>query len=724
MVIRRKMFIIISLAFAGIVIIFGLSGFLLLRGFSTAEDEEVRGNVLRAGAVFTSAIDNLAVKVHDWSAWDDTYEFIQDHNADYVQSNLAAESLQSVGVNMIIFIDRAGNLVKSKSIDINTLTDVPIPTKLMPYLQSGSPLIRYDDLDGVQKGVIALPEGLLMVAARPIETSKQEGPMRGTIIFGKYIDQPFIAGLSKTIDFPLSIEPYNAFTTPTDFLQAKRFFEKGDTTAVLPTDQTNIAGYMVMLGVDGQPVLMLRALMDRHTLALGRNTILTYLIFIFFTLVIISIGMWFLIDKFVLSRMSRLTSLVATSSLDHEPNITLPGNDEFSNLAKVINTLTTKLQQSVEYLAEAKAKDEAILAGIGDGLVAIDTEGRVVLTNGAFETILGLKSSEVQGKKFTDIVHVTNEKGEPMPASKRLVEEAIHKKSRTTTTKSSYYKRKDGSVFPVSITISPIIQGEEFLGAVEIFRDSTKEKAVDKAKTEFVSLASHQLRTPLTAINWYAEMLLAGDAGAITPAQERYLKEIYSGNQRMVELVNALLNVSRLELGTFVIEAEPTDAVVLTQSVIREQEPLLQEKQIKLATSFEKNLPLIKVDPKLLRMIVQNLVSNAIKYTPNNGQIDLTIGMGTENNEIRLTVSDTGYGIPKDQQDKIFTKLFRADNARSKDTEGTGLGLYIVKSIVEHSGGKVWFESVEHKGTIFTVTLPVQGRDTLQTHGTEHLRSR
>lgn len=249
--------------------------------------------------------------------------------------------------------------------------------------------------------------------------------------------------------------------------------------------------------------------------------------------------------------------------------------------------------------------------------------------------------------------------------------------------------------------------------------DITHDKEIDQAKSEFVSLASHQLRTPLSAINWYAEMLLNGDAGELNNDQKKYLQEIYDGNQRMVDLVNSLLNVSRLELGTFVVEPEPTNVVDLSKSVIEEQQPQLLTRKQKLTVSISDNLPIISVDPKLLRMVMQNLLSNAIKYTNEGGKISFDMQLDNEGKNLVIIVSDNGLGIPKEQQDKIFTKLFRADNVKESDTEGTGLGLYIVKSVVEHSGGSIVFESPykvetsegekEEQGTRFTVKLPLTG---------------
>jgi signal transduction histidine kinase len=230
----------------------------------------------------------------------------------------------------------------------------------------------------------------------------------------------------------------------------------------------------------------------------------------------------------------------------------------------------------------------------------------------------------------------------------------------------------------------------------------TKEQEVDRAKTEFVSLASHQLRTPLSSINWYTEMLLAGDAGEINDEQKKFLTEVYKGNQRMVELINALLNVSRLELGTFAVDPEDTDVIALAQSVLDEQMPQIHERNIQLSTHLAPGTPHLLADPKLLRMVLQNLVSNAVKYTLPGGSLSVRVEPDADN--IAITVADTGLGIPKEEQGRIFSKLFRATNARTSDT-----GLYIVKSVVENAGGTIHFESTEGKGTTFFIKLPKTG---------------
>ena len=240
----------------------------------------------------------------------------------------------------------------------------------------------------------------------------------------------------------------------------------------------------------------------------------------------------------------------------------------------------------------------------------------------------------------------------------------------------------------------------------KILKDNLELKSLDLAKDEFVSIASHQLRTPLTALKGYTGMLLDGDAGPMNDKQHEYLGEIKNANDRMIGLITALLNVSRVDLGVFVVEPEPVNFEEVAQSVLKELEMKMKDKKLQVETNFEK-LPLINADLKITRMIFQNLLSNALKYTPPEGKISLNVKK--DNSNIIISVADTGYGVPTAVQSKIFTKMFRADNARQKDPEGTGLGLYIIKATVEQTGGKIWFESIENKGSTFYVSIPLLG---------------
>ncbi|MBI2450812.1 MAG: PAS domain-containing sensor histidine kinase [Parcubacteria group bacterium] len=249
-----------------------------------------------------------------------------------------------------------------------------------------------------------------------------------------------------------------------------------------------------------------------------------------------------------------------------------------------------------------------------------------------------------------------------------------------------------------------------------------KEQELNRAKSEFVSLASHQLKTPLTVIKWYIEMIHAGYADKSPDKQKEYLGKIYSNTRRMVELIDAFLNVSRLELGVFSVKNEPVNLREKMDMILRDLAPKIKEKNLKLSKSYspkESKLPtpvaeqsslrgtagqaksnfLLSTDPKMIQIIFDNLISNAVKYTPPDGEIQ--VKMQKKGNEILISVVDSGIGIPEDQQSKIFTKFFRADNVAGEKVhpelvervDGTGLGLYLVKSMVEKIGGKIWFRS-------------------------------
>lgn len=379
---------------------------------------------------------------------------------------------------------------------------------------------------------------------------------------------------------------------------------------------------------------------------------------------------------------------------------------------------TVDLQKERQSIISLNKKDEAILGSIGEGLIGLNEQGTIEFVNNAACQQLGFSKDEMLGKSFNEILRATDMQGQAIPKENRPLEKAMAGNRPISTT--IQYARKDNVVFPARINVAPIKDTTgKVIGAIEVFQDVTKELELDKAKSEFVSLASHQLRTPLSAINWYAEMLLNGDAGKINKEQAEYLKEIFDGNKRMVELVDSLLNVSRLEVGK--LKNEPVDTVItdIADSLEKELAVSIKTHKIDYHRDVEPKLPTLFADPKLIRIILQNLLSNAIKYTPDSGKVRLTLRRASAQ-DIReadvprgsdyfyIGVSDTGYGIPEGQKSKIFEKLFRADNVRKLDVEGTGLGLYIVQEITKLFGGHVWFDTKEGHGTTFHVVIPVK----------------
>jgi len=269
-------------------------------------------------------------------------------------------------------------------------------------------------------------------------------------------------------------------------------------------------------------------------------------------------------------------------------------------------------------------------------------------------------------------------------------------------------RRKTGEEYVVMARFYPLLDKRgEVIFFVGVETDMTKLKEMDRLKSEFVSIASHQLRTPLTGIKWFSELLLNGKAGALSGEQKDFVKQIFDSNDRMIKLVDDLLDVSHIdESGKFKIILESGDFSKIIKEVVDQQKIQAKIKSIKIALSSEclKKM-MLKVDESKIEQAMQNILSNAIKYSPNGSTI--FVNCDKKDGQYVCSFKDKGIGIPLYQQHRMFEKFFRADNVITVGS-GTGLGLYIARHIVEGHGGKMWFESKENKGTTVYFSLPIK----------------
>ncbi|HEX4104010.1 MAG TPA: MASE1 domain-containing protein [Candidatus Paceibacterota bacterium] len=363
-----------------------------------------------------------------------------------------------------------------------------------------------------------------------------------------------------------------------------------------------------------------------------------------------------------------------------------------------------------ERMEQEKAVDAAIIASVGDGLIVTDQEGNIALVNPQAEKFLGWRAEEIVGKKYYDVIQVQNEDGVTVALSERPLVKTVAERKRIASGPmfaTRYYVRKDGGRFPVSFTKTPVMLGGEVIGTIEIFRDATKGVEIDRTKSEFVSLAAHQLRTPLSIIAMHAELLKKQGQLFGNHDEEMcvdYATEIHDVAMRMADLINDLLNVSRIDTQTLVVTPGSVNVRRLVDGILREMAFKFSSRNITVRTNYPDPAPELVTDPHLLEIIVENLLGNAVKYTPEGGRVSIVVR--EEELDIVVTITDTGHGIPHAQHGEVFKKFFRADNARRMASEGTGLGLYIVKSVVERLGGSISFESREGEGTSFVVHIP------------------
>lgn len=340
---------------------------------------------------------------------------------------------------------------------------------------------------------------------------------------------------------------------------------------------------------------------------------------------------------------------------------------------------------------------------MGDGAITTDEFGRITRVNTAARKILGFYKTELIGKHFMKALVAETFEGDPISIIDRPITQAFI--TGKPAAGKVNYRTKTGKLLPVDVNVSPIMIDGRPVGAIEVFRDISIEQEVDRMKSEFISLASHQLRTPLTAIKTYTHMLNDGYMGKLSKPQRDSLQTVIGATDRMNELISILLNITRVENGTLIIRQQNVNLKTLIDEITPELALLANSKSINLATKFTGDGPInIKTDASILEQIIANLMTNALKYTPRKGRVSLTIEL--EKDTVLFKVRDNGWGIPDSAKSKVFTKFFRASNIVQHEANGTGLGLYLIKGLMEILGGRVWFRSTLDKGSTFYVRLP------------------
>jgi PAS domain S-box-containing protein len=402
--------------------------------------------------------------------------------------------------------------------------------------------------------------------------------------------------------------------------------------------------------------------------------------------------------------------------------------------AGAANVVTWRLNESVrariretEHRArESEERYAAIVESSDDAIMSISPDGVVTSWNAGAERLYGWRADEIMGEPIK-VLYPPDARSEELEDILRTLREGdgVHRLETERV-------RKDGSRVAVSLTVSPLKDAQgRTVGTSGIARDITEQRAaeaerervlerereqverlrmLDRLKDEFVALVSHELRTPLTSIRGYVELLLEGMAGEPTPEQARLLAVIDRNAHRLEHLVGDLLFIAQVEAGKMELATGPVELKQIAAEAVESARPLADQKQIELTLETE-SVPALEGDRARLGQLLDNFLSNAIKFTPEGGLVQVRVG--SHEGDALIEIADTGMGIPADEQERLFQRFFRSSKASAEAIQGTGLGLTISKAIAEAHGGEITFTSVENQGTVFRITLPLPGTSEL-----------
>jgi two-component system sensor histidine kinase ResE len=383
-----------------------------------------------------------------------------------------------------------------------------------------------------------------------------------------------------------------------------------------------------------------------------------------------------------------------------EQRVQVPGQDEVAELAMAFNQLAAQLKTSIRALEAEKSQTESVIAGLSEGVLAVDTHGRVLLINQAAAALLQPLELSVGAELAQD---VNNELIELLSTSCQNV----------LSTGSGQQSAIEIANKSLLVSVAPVTTSEGvLLGAVALIQDESERQRLDKMRRDFVADISHELRTPLTSIFGFAQAI-ADDVVTGEEQVKRYLKVIMDESLRLVRLTNTMLDLSRLESDHAILQLKPIRLAEVVSDTLTSLQPQLNEKQVEATTQIAPDLPLVMADEDRLEQILLNLLDNAVRHAPEGGQVTIRAEQLPEQSDlVQVYVEDNGPGIPPDELPFIWERFYKTDKARKQNRKkGTGLGLVIVKQLVERHGGTVTASNLPTGGACFTFTLPIAQQD-------------
>ena len=680
-----------------------------LSNFLDLEQTDTLQNTERVQEAILTEQTYLDSKIQDWSSWDDTYNFIEDRDQQYIISNIQNMTFIGLKINTIILVNETGSVVYAKSFNLNTMKEESTPEGLFKLIKDRALLTKSEN-DSIS-GLVLLDKNPMFVSCHPILTSNGNGPMRGTLIFGRYFDHDLMNSFREITRSSLLMYRVDN-DMPSDFqTKLKTFSESKNGTVIEPLNENVIAGYFDLKDITGKPDLIMRVDFPRDFYLNGEKTLNQMYFFLLLTGLMTCIGIKFTLDRLFVSRLVGIDNFVTKvrSEKDLSKRLTLKDNDELFRLSREINAMLNDIYLAEQELKAREREKKVLLDSLNELVVFVDPDLNIIWANKAALEYMKKDLQEAVGLylKSTPVISGLSEN---MQLEQIFV---------TGSKKSGEFISKDGRVWFVQAI--PVTEEDgTIIGVLETCREITERKIAEKllqekqiaevanrTKSEFLANMSHELRTPLNSVIGFSELLHEQAYGELSEKQQRAVGNISKSGKHLLHLINDILDLSKVEAGKLELNYKDFDLATRLNTIRNLLSPIADRKNIKVEIDMDSRLNSIRADEDRFIQIMYNLVDNAIKFSYENSIVK--IGARKKENLVEITVKDTGIGIKAEDHIKIFKPFSQVDSFSSKRSKGTGLGLSLVKQIVNLHGGHVWFMSSPEEGSTFGFTIPING---------------
>ena len=705
--ISKKVLIITLSIFAVLTGAFTLTHNMQLSNILELEHNDTLKNVERVQSAVSVEQLNLDSLVTDWACWDEAYRFVIDRNQEFIDKTILNQTLSGLKLNVIIFVNNSGSVVYSKSVNIYTSEEEPIPKDLLKLIEDGTLLTKSEN-ESI-RGFVLLNKDPMFISCHPILTTDMKGPIRGTLIFGRYFDGALLDDFKNNTRSSLLMYRVDEEMPPDFQTKLKKFSESPDKTIIEPLSEERVAGYSEFTDVLSHPAFIIRADFPRDLYSHGEGALNRMYLFLLLTGLMTGAGVKFALDRLFVSRLVEIDDFVTKvrSEKDLSERLTLEDNDELYRLSREINGMLNEIYLAEQELKAQEREKKVLLDSLNELVVFVNPDLNIIWANKAALEYMkrGLQEAVGLSLKSTPVISGLSE---DMQLEQIFV---------TGSKKSGEFTSMDSRVWFVQAI--PVTEEDgTIIGVLETCREITERKTAEKllqekqiaevanrTKSEFLANMSHELRTPLNSIIGFSELLHEQAYGELSEKQLRAVGNISKSGKHLLHLINDILDLSKVEAGKLELNYKDFDLAAKLNAIQNLLSPIADRKNIRIEIDMDSEVKSIRADEDRFIQIMYNLVDNAIKFSYENSIVKIRVRK--KENMVEITVKDTGIGIKAEDHNKIFKPFSQVDSFSSKKSKGTGLGLSLVKQIVNLHGGDVWFRSSPEEGSTFAFTIPI-----------------